>query len=140
MTIRAVETDLHAGASPCFLEGCGEAPLDLLPRCLLGQCEIQILREAIVAEVTLLECRPTLESQPVAQRAAGEPDQEPRKTVVALEKGLRDAPASLPGETIGKKREIPLRNHRSGPHDGAEFFRVDVQLKPPAAEAFPPRR
>jgi len=45
--------------------------------------------------------------------------------------------ADVLGEAIGKKRQVPLRDHGSGPHDGPEFFGGDVQLKAPPAQALP---
>src|SRR3989338_3191127 len=121
-TIHAVKTNDDSGGLVGFLEGRGEALLKLLPRGLCGQREVQILREAVVPEVALLERRPALERQPVPQRAAGEPNQEPRKAVVALQDGLRDAPTSLLGESIGQQGEIALRNHRLGLYHGPKLF------------------
>lgn len=102
LTIHVVKTDDDTGGLVCFFEGCGEARFKLLPRGLCGQREVQILREAVVPEVALLERRPALERQPVPQRATGEPNQEPREAVVALQDGLRDAPTSLLGKSIGQ--------------------------------------
>jgi hypothetical protein len=83
---------------------------------------------------------PALEDEAIPKRTARQPDQEPREGVITLHDSLRNAPASALGEALGKKREVPLGDHGSGPHDGPEFVGVDVQLKAPPAQALSLRR
>ncbi len=68
MTIQAVEPNLHAGPAPGFLERRGEPTLDLLPRRVLYQREVQVLRESVVREITLLQGGPAFESKPIPER------------------------------------------------------------------------
>lgn len=101
MTVQVVETDVNAGSPSRFLERDAEVPLDLLPRRLLCQGEVQVLREPVVREVALLERGSALEREAIPQWTPGQPNEEPREAVVALQDGLRDAPPSPLGEPIG---------------------------------------
>jgi hypothetical protein len=65
VTVQMVEADLDSGFHLRFLETLSKAALNLFPRCLLGQREVQILLEAILAEIALLEGSSSLEGKPI---------------------------------------------------------------------------
>ena len=77
-----------------------QAGQDRVERQLTHKPEVEILREAVVAEVAPLDRRASLERQPAAESGARQPDEEPRQAVVTLEHGLRDAAAASACEAI----------------------------------------
>lgn len=93
------------------LEGRLQLRADRLERHRLRQSKVEILGEAVVGKIALLEGSPTLEQEALAERVPGEPHQEPRETVVALEDGLWDPATTGPGQAIREKGEVTLRNH-----------------------------
>ncbi len=51
-----------------------------------------------------------------------------------LEHGLRDAAAASAREAIGEKRDVPLRDHASGPHHRFDLRGLHVESEPPSCE------
>lgn len=105
----------HARRLVRDVKGLLQLPLHRFECHLLRQGKIQVLGEAVVREVTLLEGRPSLEEQTLPKRTPGKSHQEPGQAVVPLKDSLRDAAAAGPGQTIREKREIALGDHELRP-------------------------
>jgi ABC-type molybdate transport system substrate-binding protein len=71
-----------------------ESGADRLERDCSGQCEVEVLGEAVIGKTTSAKRRVALEGKPLAQGMAGEADQEPSKAVVALDNSFRNAESS----------------------------------------------
>jgi hypothetical protein len=97
----------------------------------LGEREVKVLREAVVAEVAALEGRTALEHERLAKRRPRQAHEEPSQAVVAFEDRLDDAATTGAGEAVRQQREVALRNHRSSPHERSQLLRFDVDANPP---------
>lgn len=107
---------------------------DRLKRNRLHQRKVEVLGKAVVRKVALLQGRPSLEQQTLEEGTPGEPDQEPRQTVVPLEDSLGDAAAASTGQAIRQEGKMPLRDHGSGCCDRVKLLRTHVEPQSPSAK------
>lgn len=70
---------------------------------LLRESEVEILAEAVVAEVAALDGGPALEREPLPERRTRQAHEEPRQAVVPLEHGFRDSSAAFTREPVGQE-------------------------------------
>jgi hypothetical protein len=113
---------MHAGPDVHRLEPCE----DRVQLAGLGEGEVEVLGEAVVAEVAALERSTALEDQRPAKGRTRQAHEEPGEAVVALEDGLDNAAAAGAGEPIRKEGQVSLWNHGSCPHEGAKLAGLDV--------------
>src|SRR5271155_590426 len=109
LAVFAIEIENNAGSFANGFVDRIETPAEFFERHGFGEREVEVFREAVVAEIATLQGSSPFESKRWFEIRFGQSAEEPCEAIIPFEHALLNAPSAFLRQPVCEKRNIPLR-------------------------------